>query len=380
VAIAYSSQGAGVSSETSGTSLSPACPATVNANNILICHVFWEGTTTAPSTPLGWTLLDGPRVIETTIARHWVFGKLADGTEDGLAVTFAVAPLVTTQRAARIYSFTGWVSGTITDNVPAASFSHQSHATDPAMPTVTTTVAGALAVALVAQNDNNAFASPTGESGGDWVEAVAEYTAALTPGLSLGIETCTPTANPGTVSGGAMATTNDPCGVIGFEIRPSVPAITGSGTPDVQSATASGSGTSGSTGSGTPDAQSSTAAGSGVSSSTGAGAVAVSAASMSGAGTVSDGGVTGAGALAAQSAAAEGDGASASVGTGTIVAQAATEGGAGVSSSTGTGALTAAIAAVVGLGAIAGGLVDCLKNVAGLIRRVRRARRTSRGR
>lgn len=195
----------------------------VDANDILICHIFWEGIADAPSTPAGWALLGGPYVIQTTIARQWVYGKLAIGTEDGAAVTFAATPVSVNQRAARIYSFSGWVSGTITDNVPAASLSHQSHATDPAMPTVTTTVAGAMAVALVGQNDNNAFASPTGETGGDWVEAVAEYTVALTPGLSLGIETCTPTANPGTVTGGTMATTDDPCGVIGFEIRPSVP-------------------------------------------------------------------------------------------------------------------------------------------------------------
>jgi hypothetical protein len=219
MAIAYKSAGAGVSSESLAVSLSPACPAVVDANDILICHVFWEGTATAPTTPSGWTLLDGPRVIETTIARHWVFGKIADGSEDGTAVTFSTAPAVTTQRAARIYSFSGYVSGTITDIIPAASFAATSHATDPQMPTVTTTQTGALAVAVVAQNDNNAFVSPTGETGGDWVEAVAEYTAALTPGLSLGLETCTPTANPGTVTGGTISTTNDPCGVIGFQIK-----------------------------------------------------------------------------------------------------------------------------------------------------------------
>lgn len=222
MAIAYKGSGAGASTETSGAALSPLCPATVDANDILVGFVFWEGTTSAPATPADWTLLDGPRVIESTIARMWVFGKIAAGTEDAAAVAFG-APAVTTQRAARIHSFSGWVSGTITDNVPAASFAFLSHATDPAMPTVTTTVAGALAVAFVAQNDNNAMGNPTGESGGDWVEAVAEYTVALTPGFTLALETCTPTADPGTVTGGTIATTNDPCGVIGFEIRPSVP-------------------------------------------------------------------------------------------------------------------------------------------------------------
>ena len=221
MAITYNSQGAGVATETSGAACSPLCPAVVAANDILIAHAYFEGTTTAPDTPSGWTLLDGPRDIGTTVvARHWVYGKIADGTEDGAAVAFG-SQTVTTMRAGRVYSFAGYVSGTITDVV--TGFAATSHATDPQMPTVTTTATGALAVALVGQNDNNAFASPTGETGGDWVEAVAEFTAALTPGLSLGIETATPTADPGTISGGAMATTNDPCGVIGFQIRDSLP-------------------------------------------------------------------------------------------------------------------------------------------------------------
>jgi hypothetical protein len=215
VAVAYKSQGAGVSTETSGAALSPLCPATVDANDILIADVYYEGTTTAPSTPSGWSLLDGPRTVESTIARKWVFGKIAAGTEDGAAVAFGTAG-GTSMRAARVYSFSGYVSGTIDQIV--SGFAFTSHATDPQMPTVTTLKAGGLAVALVSQNDNNALAAATGESGGDWVEAVAEYVAALTPGLVLQIQTCTPTANPGTVSGGAVAATNDPSGVIGFAI------------------------------------------------------------------------------------------------------------------------------------------------------------------
>lgn len=216
MAVAYKSAGAGASTETSGAALSPACPATVDAGDVLIAHVFWEGTTTAPSTPSGWTLLAGPEVIQSTIARHWVYGRVAGGTEDGAAVAFG-SPAVTTQRAARIYSFSGRVSGDI--SLLCQGFSHQSHATDPQMPTVTTVRAGALAVALVAQNDNNATGNATGESGGNWTEAVAEYTVALTPGLTIQIQTCIPTANPGTVSGGSVSTTDDPCGVIGFYIQ-----------------------------------------------------------------------------------------------------------------------------------------------------------------
>ena len=156
MAIAYSSQGAGASSETSGAAVSPASPATVNANDILIIHAYFEGTATAPTTPTGFTLLDGPRVIESTIARMWVYGKIADGTEDGAANALG-SQAVTTMRAGRCYSFTGWVSGTITDLV--RGFAFLSHATDPQMPTVATTIAGGLAVGLVGQNDNNAFVS-----------------------------------------------------------------------------------------------------------------------------------------------------------------------------------------------------------------------------
>lgn len=219
MSIAYKSAGAGVSTETSGGALSPACPATVDANDILIAHVYYEGTADAPSTPSGWTLLNPggtAYVVETTIGRHWVFGRIADGSEDGAAVAFGTAG-GTNQRGARIYSFSGWVAGAITDIV--GGFSHQSHATDPQAPTVTTIAAGDLAVAFTAQNDNNTIGNFTGETGGDWTEAVAEYTAALTPGLMLQLQTCTPTSNPGTVSGGTFNTANDPVGTIGFYIQ-----------------------------------------------------------------------------------------------------------------------------------------------------------------
>lgn len=243
MAIAYKSAGAGASTETSGAALSPACPAVVDAGDILIAHVLWEGTADTPSTPSGWTLLHGPEVIQSTVARHWVFGKIAAGTEDGAAVAFG-SPAVTTQRGARVYSFSGRVSGTISQLV--AGFAATSHATDPQMPAVTTTAAGALAVACVCQHDNNALAAATGESGGDWAEAVAEYVAALTPGLVLQLQTCTPTANPGTVSGGAVAATNDPSGVIGFQIRAEPPTpITGTATQTLPALTQDAGGDAG---------------------------------------------------------------------------------------------------------------------------------------
>jgi len=220
MAVAPKSQGAGVSTETSGAALSPLCPAVVDAGDVLILHVFWEGTASAPSPPGDWTLLNPGGtafLIETTIARQWFYGKIAAGTEDGAAVACGT-PAVTTQRGARIYSFSGRLDGSIAALI--GGITHTSHANDPQGPTVVTPIAGSLAVMLVAQNDNNAFAAIAGESGGSWAEMVAEYTVALTPGFSLGCQTCIPTSDPGTVSGGSDNTTNDPCGVIGFYIKP----------------------------------------------------------------------------------------------------------------------------------------------------------------
>jgi hypothetical protein len=224
MAITYKSAGAGVSTETSGAALSPACPAVVDAGDILIIQTAWEGTTSAPSTPSGWTLLYGPQNVgsASVVARHWLFGKIADGTEDGATAALG-SPAVTTQRAARIFSFAGRVSGAIDELVRA--FSNLVGDTDPTGPTVTTTVAGALACALVYQNDNNTLETFAGASD-TWTErgTVGGYIFALTPGGVLDLLTATPAADPGTVSGGAMTVTNDPWGVIGFEIRPSVPA------------------------------------------------------------------------------------------------------------------------------------------------------------
>lgn len=79
MAVAYKSQGAGAGTGTNGAALNLSFPATVDANDILIAHVMHTGTTTAPTTPSGWTLLYGPANVGVTTvqARHWVFGKLA---------------------------------------------------------------------------------------------------------------------------------------------------------------------------------------------------------------------------------------------------------------------------------------------------------------
>lgn len=228
MATAYKSSGAGNGTETSGAQLALACPATVDAGDILIAHVFWLNTTDAPSDPADWTLLAGPFNIgqAPAVGRAWVYGKIADGSEDGATINFGTAGN-TNGRAGRIHSFSGYVSGAITDVVPAASFANVEGETSTiSMPSVTTTLADALAVALCAIDDNNVQASATGESGGNWAEAVAEFTSSGlgVQGLSIGIQTAA-MASPGTISGGSFSQgSTDESSNIGFEIRPNPPA------------------------------------------------------------------------------------------------------------------------------------------------------------
>jgi hypothetical protein len=217
VAITFTSAQAGASTATSGAGLTPAS-GSYAAGSVLIAHAFYQDLVTVPGTPSGWTLLFGPANVGTTaVGRHWAFGRIATGTD---TCAFGTAG-GTNKRSARIYGFGGRTSGTISQVCPAVSFSDIPHATDPAMPTVTTTETGALAVALIAQHDDNAAAAATGATGGTWAEAVAEYLEAVIGAVDtmMQIQTCTPTANPGTVSGGTVATANDPAGTIGFEIR-----------------------------------------------------------------------------------------------------------------------------------------------------------------
>ena len=217
MAVAYKSAGAGAATETSAADLAAPCPATVDAGDILIAHVCHRTTTTAPSTPSDWRLLSGPHDAGTVVTgRYWVYGKIADGSEDGASVSFGTEGGAAV-RHARIYSFSGYVSGDI-DRL-ALGFTTTVHARQPQMPTVTTTETGDLAIALVYMTDDNDLIPSTGESGGDWTEAVAEFKTTLGTDGAMQLQTATPTADPGTISGGSCATASDPVGVIGIELR-----------------------------------------------------------------------------------------------------------------------------------------------------------------
>lgn len=206
---------------TSGAAWDPVCPAVVNAGDLLIAHVSCRNLTSTPTTPAGWTLLTGPHA--TSVGRHWLFGKIADGTEDGAAISFGTQA-VAVNRSGRIYCFTGndWTGQNVADIV--LGFAHGTNTgTQIADTAVTTPIANCLACNFVKSEDNNSVVAFTGETGGDWIEAVAEATNNIGTGWTAQLQIAD-MASPGTIDGGTLSTSlGDPWGNIGCYIREPIP-------------------------------------------------------------------------------------------------------------------------------------------------------------
>jgi len=220
--------GTGVLTATSSAACTPGIPSGVIAGELLVAHVFYGGSTTTPDTPSGWSLLRGPDSLTTpsTNGRSWVFGKKAVGSD--AAPAFGTQA-VTTPRRARVYRFTNARDDTVANMVGGFNFETGSVATYPDVG-VTTPEDNCLAINLVAQAENlPAAASFTGETSGDWVQAIAAFTGTTgTPDTLLQLQTAVMEAT-GTVNGGTFASgIAVPRGITGFYIRG--PASSGSVT------------------------------------------------------------------------------------------------------------------------------------------------------
>jgi hypothetical protein len=84
-------------------------PATVNAGDLLLALVAFDGTCTI-TTPSGWTLLLG--AVASSDPQVGIYGKVADGTEDGTNVNFITS---NSQRGSvhviRVTAWAGVLSG-----------------------------------------------------------------------------------------------------------------------------------------------------------------------------------------------------------------------------------------------------------------------------
>lgn len=221
---AFGTAGAGQLTATSGAALTPALPASVTAGDLLIAHVFYGGSTTAPDTPADWTLLDGPRSLSTpaTNGRVWTYGKVAVGSD--AAPAFGTQA-VTTPRRGRVYRFTGVLSDTVSNIVGAFNFETGTSAAVSDVGVATGADAfDYLACQLVAIAENPTIGDFTGETGGNWTEAVAEYTGTTgTPDTLLQLQTSVVSPST-TINGGTVTpSTTNPWGVVGFYIRSAPP-------------------------------------------------------------------------------------------------------------------------------------------------------------
>jgi hypothetical protein len=221
MATAFVDAGAGFLTVSTSADCAPVAPAVVNPGDVLICHAFYGGSSAAPNTPSGYTLLDGPRDLSTpgTNGRVWVFGRFADGSEDGAAAAMGVQA-VTSPRRGRIYRFSGALNDVITNVV--LGFDGMTTGTTAAVgdDPVTTTGDDSLACQLVSVADDNAMGAFTGMSGGTWAEATNEFTSSTgTPDTCMQLQTAS-IASAGTIDGGSFTmSAADPWGVIGFYIK-----------------------------------------------------------------------------------------------------------------------------------------------------------------
>jgi hypothetical protein len=191
---------AGAGTDGTGT-LSVAFPVTgLAAGHVFLLHVHVRSATGQDPTASGWTLLAGPHSSGTPTSRQWVYGKIATGSESGSqSVTFAAGA---SRKTARMYRFTDVASLTVEDVDTTAG------TTQPVtMPSVTAGGNCRRAVCFIGCDDDNTIDASTGESGGDWTEATAEY---LGSGLNSMVALQTAAlATGGTISGGSATMSGD---------------------------------------------------------------------------------------------------------------------------------------------------------------------------
>jgi hypothetical protein len=178
-------------------------PSGIVAGNLLLAQIHTRGTVAGAQItlvkPSGWEWVPGTghdAVGGTSSARQSIFYKIATGTESGTVrfalTTGAAAPII-----GRMFRFAG--------NGPGAPFESVVESTGTgtsiSMPTTTTADDNRLAVAFKTVAANTTVSAPTGETGGDWVEPIAEFATTDGSGGVIAIFTAAK-LTAGTISGG----------------------------------------------------------------------------------------------------------------------------------------------------------------------------------
>ena len=225
---AFNSAGTVETSATLAGTFDVAIPAHANGDLLILqclCrNTNNNGALTSINTA-GWTQFGGAGNTYggTQNARMGAGWKIGNGSETVVNVTLA-GGTGTDLRRSRVYRFTA-ANGFAATPVQFISTATTGTAATVNMPTVNPAGAlNVLAVALIGLSNTSTHASATGESGGDWTEAVAESTG--TNG-AIAIQTSAQTAGA-QISGGTAAVTSSNYVAIGFGLVPAdiVPVIT----------------------------------------------------------------------------------------------------------------------------------------------------------
>ena len=230
----------GTSVTTAGGNIAVLFSTSVSVGDIVIAHIVADATgnsITGINVGTNTQALDGTANSMTligswshsgTTGTHWLYIGRATTTTPAASFAFSGGA----DMYMRLYAFTGVASGTalsdVLENSTAGSVTNaQGVSVAINAPSVTTLGVDRLALAFVAVNDDNALDPFTGESGGDWTEAVAEYAEANGTDAALGLQIAT-IASAGTISGGSDSmAASDGWGVVGFALKP-VPGVVGS--------------------------------------------------------------------------------------------------------------------------------------------------------
>lgn len=200
----YAAAGTGDNAAGSPT---PSYPANTSGQLFVLHALMFSSSDTLSVS--GWTVVPGAPITNGTL-REYVLTRdtRATGSDSG---TVTVTNSGSSLCFARIYAFS---------NVATSSFIESFASTTAAsgtigMPSVTAGGSARLAVCFIGTNNDAGMASATGESGGDWTEAVAEHTSGV--GAGIQIQTAS-LSGGGTISGGSAVVSGNLPIAIGFAL------------------------------------------------------------------------------------------------------------------------------------------------------------------
>ena len=200
---------AGTGSGTTGNP-TPTYPGGLRVNDLILLQVTVRDTSTTPTTPAGFTALYN--ADSTGIGRQWIYYKFSTGSETG-SLTITIGGL--NCKTARMYAFRNVALSSFNEG---GSFGYATSTTISAR-SVTTLGEKRLAVSFVLVNDDVAVAEFTGESNGNWIEPVAEFTTDQGSDGCIQLQTATiPSAT--TISGGTRTIPSAAWGVRAFALKP----------------------------------------------------------------------------------------------------------------------------------------------------------------